>query len=474
MATPSIPGGPLLRIPTDPLSTLAHVVKRTAFGITPAEWTLAKYMGTEAWVDYQLDYQAIDDSAVEAAIAANLPTVSMTTPELDARVQAGEIEPAQVAAELKAATLYRALYSPRRLYEIMVDFWSNHLNISHQDAPLRLLKSTDDREVIRPNAMGRFRDLLGASAHSPAMLYYLDNHTNTVAGPNENYARELMELHSLGVEGGYTEGDVQEVARCLTGWGISRFPVRGLFRYYPRDHDDGAKSVLGLTIPAGGGSNDGEQVLDLLAGYPSTTAYIALKLCRRLVADNPPDALVQRVADRFSASGGDIRATLEELLYSDEFMRAGEAKLKRPMEYVTSAMGALGAQPDNQGIRTLMNNLRLMGQSPFDWSPPTGYPDVASAWTSTSALINRWNYGISVASGRLPGIPMDYSALTTQANSAEELADLLIDALLMYGGMKSQDRQILVDFIAAAGPRFRERAPAAAGVILSSSYFQYR
>ena len=474
MATLSIPGGPLLPVPTDPLSTLAHVVKRTAFSVTDAEWAQAQSMGPEAWIAYQLDYQAIDDSAVEAAIAANLPTVAMSTPELDALVRAGELQPGQVAAELKAATLYRALYSPRRLYEIMVDFWTNHLNIAHQDGPTRLFKTADDREVIRPNAMGNFRELLVASAHSPAMLYYLDNHTNTVAGPNENYARELMELHTLGVEGGYDETDVQEVARCFTGWAISRRPVRGLFQYYPRLHDDGPKSVLGLTIDAGGGISDGEQVLDLLAWHDATAGYIALKLCRRLVADDPPDALVQRVAGRFSASAGDIRSTLEELLHSDEFMQAAEAKLKRPMEYVASAVGALAVQPDNQGVRTLMNNLRLMGQSPFDWSPPTGYPDVASAWISTSALINRWNYGISVASGRLPGVPVDYSTITSRANSAGELADLLIEALLLYGGMASLDRQILVDFIAAAGPRFRERASAAAGLILSSSYFQYR
>lgn len=457
----------------NPQADLLHLLRRSAFGTTPAEWRAAEKIGPWGWVERQLDYESIDDSAIEALIAEYLPTVAMTQEALNELSGDEEFTPQRIAAELKLATIARAAYSPRRLYEMMVDFWSNHFNITHQDVNTRILKTADDRAVIRPHAMGLFADMLNASARSPAMLYYLDNYSNTVDGPNENYARELMELHTIGVEGGYSEDDVKEVARCLTGWGISRRPNGGLFRFYPRLHDQGEKTVLGVTIPAGGGMEDGQTVLDMLAAHASTANYIADKLCRRFVADERSPALVERVAGRFSDSGGNIRESLSELLFSNDFFATKGRKFKRPMELLTSAVAALDVDWSEGGIRTLRQSLNLLGQLPFDWAPPTGYPDTASAWVSSSALINRWNEMLALGAGRKPGLLVDYSVLTDSANSPEELADAIIDALL-HEPIVATDRQILVDYLRAGGNRFRELTPIAVALVVASPYFQYR
>ena len=457
----------------DPDSTLLHVMRRTTFGFSPDEWEAARELGWEAWLETQLQPETLDDSAVEAAIADEAPTVFWSLEELEAALQGDELQPAQVGNALVGATLYRALYSPRRLYELVVDFWSNHFNIhQRQSTVLTVLKTIDDREVIRPHAFGRFRDLLGASAHSPAMLNYLDNASNRADGPNENYARELMELHTLSVSGGYTEEDVREVARCFTGWGIGRRGSRrGRFQFYPRHHDDGSKTVLGTLIPAGGGEKDGEQVLDLLAAHPSTAEFIAFKLCRRLVADQPPDDLVATVAARFRATDGDIRETLRTLLFSDAFLDSADAKFRRPMEYLCSLAKALDLDLDARGLHDLGRGLRDLGQSPFAWSPPTGYPDVASAWDSTAALLGRWNHAWFAARSRRLGA--DFSPYTQGADSPEVLADRLIDGLL-HRPMAEADRRRVVDYLAAGGRRFTRLAPDAAALILAASDFQYR
>src|SRR5436189_4360223 len=237
--------------------------------------------------------------------------------------------PQMVVTELQRAKLLRAVYSDRQLYELMVDFWENHFSIFANKDDDRFLLTGFDRETIRPFAMGRFRDLLGATAHSPAMLFYLDNWRSSVPRPypargdkpagtdgglNENYARELMELHTLGVDGGYTQKDVQEVARCFSGWTIQKPNEQGLFLYRPGLHDDGEKVVLGQKILAGGGVADGERVLDILLHHPATARFIATKLVRRFVSDEPPPALVERVAATFRATEGDIKAMLRALV----------------------------------------------------------------------------------------------------------------------------------------------------------------
>src|SRR5213079_2488055 len=297
----------------------------------------------------------------------------------------------------------------------------------------RYLLTSYDRDTIRPFAMGRFRDLLGATAHSPAMLFYLDNWRSSVPRPyparngnpagvdgglNENYARELMELHTLGVDGGYTQKDVQEVARCFTGWtiiaprgagaaaqAVMNGPMAemarnrpGTFIFRPAVHDNGEKVVLGHKIPAGGGMKDGLMVLDILAHHPATAKFIATKLTRRFIADEPPPALVDRVAQTFLKTDGDIREVLKAIFSSPEFnsAEAYRAKVKRPFELAISAVRTLGA--DTNGGPQLHQWVARMGQPLYGFQTPNGYSDVAENWVNTGALLERMNFALALVS----------------------------------------------------------------------------
>ena len=272
-----------------------------------------------------------------------------------------ERRPAVITAQLQAAKLTRAVLSERQLEEVMADFWLNHFNVYAQKGPVRWMVPDYERQALRPYALGRFRDLVVATAQHPAMLYYLDNWLSTrddfvlppsrggrKLGLNENYARELMELHTLGVDGGYTQADVVEVARCFTGWTIERPQEGGGFLFRPVTHDRGEKRVLGTVIPAGGGQEDGLAVIDLLVRHPSTARFISTKLIRRFVSDEPPPALVERAARTFRATGGDIRAVLVTIFSAPEFLsaEAHRAKVKKPLEVVASAARVLGARLD--------------------------------------------------------------------------------------------------------------------------------
>ena len=246
------------------------------------------------------------------------------------------------------AAQYRQMFSQRQLYEVMVEFWSDHFNIHLVNGLGPTLKPEDDRQVIRAHALGNFRDLLHASAKSPSMLFYLDNFFNLASAPNENYARELMELHTLGVDGGYTENDVKEVARCFTGWSI-RFPGDtsgdyGTFVFLPAVHDNNAKVVLQNSITAGGGQSDGEQVLDILAAHPSTAQFIATKLCRRFISDTRTQPVIDAVAAAFTQSGGDIKTTLRALFATDAFRNTADLKFTRPAEYLSATGARAGAR----------------------------------------------------------------------------------------------------------------------------------
>jgi uncharacterized protein (DUF1800 family) len=313
----------------------------------------------------------------------------------------------------------------------MVDFWFNHFNVFAGKGPTRLYLTEYERDVIRPHVLGKFRDLLGATAHSPAMLFYLDNwqsaapnadamnarpqllrrrgmpqvgnQSNRRRGLNENYARELMELHTLGVDGGYTQKDVQEVARAFTGWTIETPRQGGSFKFEPRIHDQGEKMVLGHRIKAGGGKKDGERVLDILAAHPSTARFIATKLARKFVADVPPAALVDRAAARFRDTGGDIREVVRTIVTAPEFFapEAYRAKVKSPYEFVVSATRA--ANVDAGAALPMVQALRELGMPLYFCQPPTGYPDRADAWVNTGALLNRMNFAVSLTQGRLRG-----------------------------------------------------------------------
>ena len=363
--------------------------------------------------------------------------------------------------------MLRAAYSERQLEEVLVDFWFNHFNVFAGKGPTRIHLTEYERDTIRPRVLGKFRDLLGAVAESPAMLFYLDNWQSAAPadaetmhaagrrgkavrrppmaqpqqqgrrrGINENYARELMELHTLGVDGGYTQRDVQEVARAFTGWTIDMPRQGGGFKFEPRIHDNGDKIVLGVRIPRGGGKKDGEQVLDLLARHPSTARFIALKLARRFVADEPPATLIERAAARFQATDGDIREVVRTILTSPEFFApsAYRAKVKTPFEFVVSAVRASGA--DVRDGQALVQGVRQLGMPLYMCQPPTGYSDKADAWVNTGALLNRMNFALSLASGgrsaRIArGSRSDMSVpVTEQRIAAEVLASDLSPATL--------------------------------------------
>jgi uncharacterized protein (DUF1800 family) len=414
--------------------------------------------------------------------------------------------PQQLTAELQASRILRAVYSERQLQEVMVDFWTNHFNVFAGKAADRWLLISYDRDTIRPNTMGKFYDLLKATAESPAMLFFLDNFQsvspnanmnggrmgqrrqnrrgaggllgmlmgrgarrnpqegNTARteqaqpqqqqqrrarrGINENYARELMELHTLGVDGGYTQKDVQEVARCFTGWTIidprgyrsaalqqmgGRMNLdddAGQFYFNPRLHDDGEKVVLGHKIPAGGGIKDGLMVLDILAHHPSTAKFIATKLARRFVSDNPSPALVQRTAAAFTKSDGDIRETLRALITSPEFNSAESyrAKIKTPFELAVSSIRALGGETN--GGPGIHQWIARMGEPLYMYQAPTGYPDMAENWVNTGALLERLNFGLALASNRIPGTRVDLSRFTGNARTGSSNIDQTMERFL--------------------------------------------
>ena len=343
--------------------------------------------------------------------------------------------PQMVVTELQRAKLLRAVYSERQLFEMMVDFWENHFSIFANKDDDRYLLTSYDRDTIRPFAMGRFRDLLGATAHSPAMLFYLDNWRSSVPRPyaatkdkpagvdggfNENYARELMELHTLGVDGGYTQKDVQEVARCFSGWTIQKPNEQGLFLYRPGLHDDGEKIVLGHRILPGGGMADGERVLDILAMHPATARFIATKLARRFISDDPPRSVIDRAAAVFLKTDGSIRETLRAIVMSPEFFSttAYRAKMRSPFEYVAAAMRALNAETD--GDRPVLDAIGRMGQPVFGRITPDGYADRADQWLSSGAMIARFNFASALATNRLKGTKIDVARLLSGVDQAKK------------------------------------------------------
>jgi len=336
-----------------------------------------------------------------------------------------------VVSELQQAKLLRALYSERQLQEVMTDFWFNHFNVYLNKEADQYLVTAYERDVIRTHALGEFKDLLLATAQSPAMLFYLDNWLSVgpkspvavaalvankgkpgkaIPGLNENYGRELMELHTLSVNGGYTQHDVTELARVLTGWTIQPLEQGATFQFDPKKHDPGDKVVLGQTIPENG-VNEGLQVLDMLAHHPNTAKFIARKLAMRFVADNPPPALVDRLAQKFLSTDGDMREVLRTLFKSPEFWsaKAYRAKVKTPFEFVISSLRATGTDLNNPG--PLLGILNKMGMPLYLMQPPTGYSMAESTWMNSEALIDRMNYALALSNGQVGGTNFDAGRL---------------------------------------------------------------
>ena len=558
--------------PLDPGRKAAQLVNRVTFGPRPGDVEGIRATGLQAFIDQQLHPERLDDRALDDRLAG-LPTLSMSSAELmekypdpnqlkrqqevmgavaDRRPgtpasmspsssamgstmgDSGDT-PREVLVELGREQLLRAVYSTRQLQEVMVQFWMNHFNIFAGKGPDKWMLTSFERDTIRPRALGRFEDLLVATAQSPAMLFYLDNWMSStpgfrpggpaagrpaafpgrwrrfggpfggpLLGPgrqalgaphpapgpnarqkhglNENYGRELMELHTLGVNGGYTQKDVIEVARCLTGWTVLRPRQEAEFFFNARMHDVGEKTVLGHKIPGHGGIEDGLQVLHLLASHPSTAQFIAAKLCRRFVADDPPPSLVERTSREFTASNGDLRVVLQSIFTSPEFSSEGayRAKTKSPLEMVASTLRALDAQTD-AGAQ-LLGMIGRMGEPMFQYQAPAGYPDRASTWISSSALLGRLNFATAVAENRIPGTKINLESEIAQgAGSPESIVDRLSGLLgtTLSGGSR---RAILGSVGSKTDSRDPEAKfsegfatlPAMAALVIGSPEFQRR
>jgi uncharacterized protein (DUF1800 family) len=548
---------------------IVHVLNRITFGPRPGDVEAVEKMGLHNYIERQLHPETIDDSAVERQVAGfellQMSPEQLSQLFLDERKNnlkkqkllaaangqgqaqqqavanpgagetANQVEPPpmQISPEdrmakmvdqarqyrtvaaigqLEQAKLVRAVNSERQLQEVLVDFWGNHFNVDVKKGPDRVYKVVDDRDVIRPHIWGSFRDLLEASAKSPAMLFYLDNATNTAAhtitqrdqmyaerirdqmmqngngavapqvpvvgqqrgGINENYAREIMELHTLGVDGGYTQQDVQEVARCFTGWSIDR--QTGEFAFHPRQHDNGSKVVLGHAIPAGGGMQDGETVLDILCASPATAHHISLELCQRFVSDDPPAALVERIAGVFRQTGGNLRQVTEAILTSPEFLSPANYnnKIKSPLEFAVSAVrasessiipqqpppfntlvpamegGAIlgrGAAADRISKRprqSLNWHIYELGEPLFACTPPTGYKEVSKFWVSPGALIERLNFAMALTQQQVNDI--NFNPQTILAGTDLDQPEAVLNqsvAVLLQNNITPSTRKVL-------------------------------
>ena len=400
-----------------------RILNRLTYGPTLAERQLAAVIGVQAWIEEQLDPASLPDPRGDLSVR---PLTSLTLDAAD--LAAWERD--DVVSELKRGALLRRVYSHRQLHETLVEFWTDHFNISVEKGACWYLKTVDDRQVIRRHALGNFRDLLWASAHSPAMLVYLDNQANDRRAPNENYARELLELHTLGVDGGYAQADVMEMARCLTGWTVKDRFWRGQFAFQSGMHDEGAKKVLGALIePAG--QAEAESVIERLAVHPATALHLAHKLTRRFLdpsLDRVPE-LERRAAAAFQASGGEIEAMLRVILLDGVAADPDPTpKFKRPINFVTSGLRML--QTTTNGGRPVQDHLNHMGQPLFEWPTPDGPPDEMASWQG--GLFARWEFAYDLARNEMEGTELSLKELlkAAQAETLEDAFDALGNLLL--------------------------------------------
>ena len=511
---------------------ILHALNRLSYGPRPGDIERIRQMGLEKWIDQQLHPDSIDDSALEKRLE-KYPTLKMSSTDLlaefpppnQAPKAAGETKeeyrqqlqqkrktamaqttatgddnmdraqanlakmqgPGRIIADLSMGKLDRAIYSNRQLEAVMEDFWFNHFNVFANKGADRWLLTSYVRDTIRPHSVGKFQDLLVATAKSPAMLFFLDNwlsvdpaafqrHQQEMAmrrarfqgrfgtdfpfpqealanaqrknqdrGLNENYGREVMELHTVGVDAGYTQQDVIEMARSLTGWTVSQPRRNPEFVFKPEFHADGKKIVMGHTFDAGG-EKDGEEALKMLANDPHTAKFISTELARHFVSDNPPQPLVDRMAGAYQKSDGDIRAVLKTMIYSPEFWSKGayRAKIKTPFELVASTARALNA--DVEISLPLAMWVGRMGEPLFLCQPPTGYSDKSQAWVNTGALLNRLNFSLAFASGHLAGTRVNLAPMFgDEALRDPELALTRSIDLFLGGQIDLQARQTLED-----------------------------
>ncbi|GBD31747.1 hypothetical protein HRbin33_00707 [bacterium HR33] len=487
-----------------------HLLNRIAFGPRPEDVERVAAMGVLNYLDLQLAPERIPDPEAEERIA-KLEVFKLGTAELAARfeserralrerLQTGDsLTPRprmdnsfrRLTAELQQAAVIRAVVSERQLYEVMVDFWTNHFNVFLAKGAVRFLLPEYLERAIRPHAMGRFEDLLLATARSPAMLFYLDNVQSVAPGArppgfamrnprrpsnrplptglNENYARELLELHTVGIEAGYTQEDVVNVARILTGWSMTP-PQRGARFVFNRwAHDRGEKVVLGKTFPAGRDEEEGIELLRFLARHPSTMRHVSRKLCARFVSDDPPDGCIDAAVKAWEKSGGEIRAVLRAILTSPEFWAPQNrgAKIKTPLEFVASAIRALDGEPDT--TLALGQMVGRLGQPLYLYQPPTGYPETQESWVSSSALLDRFNLALALASNRRPGATVDLDRLIPPSAVADSLVTA-VNRVIFHGTASAETLEVIRKEISGLPPI--QARNLAVGLALGSPEFQ--
>lgn len=498
-----------------------HALNRLAYGPRPGEVERVMALGVDRWIEQQLNPESIADTQLDERLAGD-PSLDLTTDDLaemfireqrerqrrqraraDTSAAAMALEPRQpFRSELRRATarlqqlaVTRAVLSERQLYEVMVDFWTNHFNVFLGKGALRYLTADYIRNVIRPNALGRFEDLLVATAQSPAMMFYLDNAQSIAPGSrppelaeaerrlerirrrrrsrtddrigqmerrlteargrlprglNENYARELLELHTLGVDGGYTQDDIIEVARVFTGWSIARPARRGTaFAFNAWAHDGGAKTVLGREFPAGAAMDEGVALLELLARHPATARHISTKLCTKFVSDDPPQGCIEAGATAWQASDGNIREVVRAVVTSPDFWDPGNrgAKTKTPLEFVVSAVRALGGEPDS--TPQLHAIVARLGQPLYLRQPPDGYPETHESWVNAGALLNRLNIALRWSGNRTPGMIYDREQLVPATHDLDQML-ASVNATVLSGSASPTTLRIMREQAALA------------------------
>jgi uncharacterized protein (DUF1800 family) len=457
---PLAPSYNLVPPPYEWASVPLRLARRVTNGITAADAAAVQKLGYQEYLNLQVHYEEIDDSAVESSAAVQWPLLSQTPAQLFAAPAA------TVQQQLQEATIYRSAFSARQLYQRMVEFWSDHFNI--YVTKVGYLKAVDDRDVIRANALGTFAELLYASAHSPAMLAYLDQVSSRAGAPNQNYARELMELHTLGVNGGYTQTDVAELSRVLTGWTISG---TGEFTFNPALHDWGQKTVLGYTIPASSpsagaaGVLEGEAVLTMLANHPSTKRFIATKLLMWLLTPEPTTEQVDTIVDAYTATGGDIRLMVRAIL-NDAWVATAPAKFKRPFHFLVSSLRA--ANPAVASVTSMNSQLGVLGQPLFFWETPDGYPDTANYWAGN--IVPRWQFG-NVLANLKTASTINLSTAPYLAGTPDAAIDL-IQANFFGGELPVVTRSSLLAYL--NGGTFNDtRVRETIGLALGAAEFQW-
>jgi len=443
-------------LPAGNVDDTHRLVSRLTFGPRPGDITDVKNMGSRAYIESLLKPDGDED--MRLTFLLNRLDVFQADP-----YDLQDLPENEVLRQLQQAAILRATYGRHQLRERMVDFWTNHFNIYGRKGLAAFRKAAEETKVVRANALGSFPDMLRASAHSSAMLVYLDNQSNVSGRPNENYAREIMELHTMGVKGGYSQRDVQEVARCFTGWTVERrfLHHRWAFAFDEDKHDNGPKQVLGRRLPAGGGQGDADTVLDILAAHPATAHHISEKLCGYFLGVDDRQ-WVERTAQTYLETKGDIGSMLRPLLLSRELLDSPPI-LKRPFDFIVSALRALDA--DTDGGSAVQSHLLKMGEPLYQWPMPDGYPSRTASWTGT--MLPRWNFAYALASNQISGTDVDWGSITHERD-AEKMFEWT------HARRPSKEDAVLLDRVATEFKTGDDGHVGAGFLCLASPSFQWR